>query len=64
MDDAIVPLDSLALTALVHRGTKWRRTFWEATCPELIITAATAATPPGENYGVEWREVFAEFIVV
>ena len=38
MDDAIVPLDSLALTALVHRGTKWRRTFWEATCPELDIS--------------------------
>ncbi len=38
MDDAIVPLDSLALTALVHRGTKWRRTFWEATCPELNIS--------------------------
>ncbi len=38
MDDAIVPLDSLALTALVHRGTKWRGTFWEATCPELDIS--------------------------
>ena len=38
MDDAIVPLDSLALTALVHCGTKWRRTFWEATCPELDIS--------------------------
>ena len=38
MDDAIVPLDSLSLTALVHRGTKWRRTFWEATCPELDIS--------------------------
>ena len=38
MDNAIVPLDSLSLTALVHRGTKWRRTFWEATCPELDIS--------------------------
>ena len=38
MEDAIVPLDSLTLTALVHRGTKWRRTFWEATCPELDIS--------------------------
>ncbi len=64
MDDAIVPLDSLALTALVHRGTKWRRTFWEATCPELITTLAIAATAPGENYGVERRGFFAELIVV
>ena len=38
MDDAIIPLDFLALTALVHRGMKWRRTFWEATCPELDIS--------------------------
>ncbi len=45
MDDAIVPLDSLALTALVHRGTKWRRTFWEATCPELDISVRAE----GEN---------------
>ena len=38
MSDAIVPFNSLSLTALVHRGTRWRQTFWEATCPELDIS--------------------------
>ena len=38
MNDSIVPLDALHLTALIHRGTKRRKAFWEATCPELDIS--------------------------
>lgn len=38
MNDSIVPFNSLTLTALVHRGTNWRKTFWEATCTELDIS--------------------------
>lgn len=38
MNDSIVPLNGLNLTALIHRGTRLRKTFWEATCPELDIS--------------------------
>lgn len=38
MNDSIVPLDVLNLTVLIHRGTKRRKTFWEATCPELGVS--------------------------
>lgn len=38
MNDSIVSIDALTLTALVHRGTRWRKPFWEATCPELGIS--------------------------
>lgn len=37
MENSIVPLDALNLTALIHRGIERRKIFWEATCPELDI---------------------------
>ena len=59
MDDAIAPLDSLTLTALVHRGTKWRRTFWEATCPELDISVRADSKDGARN---ELRAAVQEFL--
>ena len=38
MNKSLVPVGALNLSVLMHRGTRWRKTFWEATCPELDIS--------------------------
>ena len=38
MENSIVAVNSFEVTALIHQKSKWKKVFWEATCPELDIT--------------------------
>lgn len=59
MNDSIVPFDSLTLTALIHRGTKRRKIFWEAICPELDISVRADSEDEARD---ELRKAVQDFL--